>query len=845
VTATVDSATSHLFVSYASVDQNRVLAISAALERVGLRTWVDRSGIPGGVNYGPEIADAIKRSSAFLLVCSAAAFASRNVRQEIQIAWKHDRPIVPLLLQPVEIPVDLEYWLEGTQWIEVLDHPETEWLPLLVRSLDRLGIAVDVHIDPRSRDDRGAQSVMAGNLPAPAAPLVGRELDIATVSELIGRDEVRLVTLVGPGGVGKTRLSIAVAEDLRTLYRDGVWFVDLAPLADAELVSTTVAQVLGIGDQGQQSIADRLNEWLRDKGLLLLIDNFEHVLDAGSVVANILAHAPGVNVLTTSRTPLHLSGEHEVLVEPLAIPGKRTSFRAVDAAASPAVRLFVQRAEAVKPGFALTDENAEAIAAICARLDGLPLAIEIAAARIKFVSPRALLDRLQKRLPALTGGARDLPARQQTLRKAIAWSYDVLSIEEQTLLRRIGVFAAGCTVEAADDVANSDGSIDTFDSLASLVDKSLLRQGEVNDEPRFQMLEMIREFALEQLDATGEAEGVRSRHAQWCLRLAEQAEREFFGPNEIAWLDRCEAELGNLRAALDWSTSDGGDPVLGLRLGGALWWFWLRRVGIREGRERLEQAFEHGRAAPVEVRAKALATAGQLGTFQADYRDALARLDESLTLYRSIDEPFGLARTQFFLGDHWQARGEADLAIPPLENALAGFRTLGAMGWEGCTLYYLASAASLKHEYERGRALAAEALSVCRQAEFRSGVAMTLGHLGTLALRQQDHEGAEQYFREALALRRDLDDRYGMANQITDLAYLAAARSEAERAVMLAGAASALREAIGAEIDAANRADHNRLIASLRDTLGNDRFEELWSAGYALTPDQASALDIR
>jgi tetratricopeptide (TPR) repeat protein len=355
------------------------------------------------------------------------------------------------------------------------------------------------------------------------------------------------------------------------------------------------------------------------------------------------------------------------------------------------------------------------------------------------------------------------------------------------------------------------------------------------------MLETIREFGLEQLAASAEEDSIRARHAMLFVSLAEQAEDAFFGPGEIAALDRCEAELGNFRAAMDWSGGEGGDPAVGLRLGAALWWLWLRRVGLREGREWLEQGLAQGRPVPTDVQAKALAVAAEIATFQADYERALMRLEESLALYDTIADPFGRARAKFFLGDYYETRGQVDKSDPPLEAALAGFQSLGATGWAGTALHFLATTASLRNEDERSLELAERALHLCREAGFGTGIAMTVGHLGELAIRRGDYAEAERFVREALALRLERDDRYGATIQLTDLARLAAIRDEAENAAWLYGVAAALRLAAGTVVDEAWRDEHDQLIAGLRTSLGNERYEEIWLASHALTPEQAIA----
>jgi predicted ATPase/class 3 adenylate cyclase len=429
----------------------------------------------------------------------------------------------------------------------------------------------------------------AHNLPAQPTPLIGREREAAEARERLRRPEVRLLTLAGPGGTGKTRLALQVAVDVLEDFADGVFFVPLAPISDPTLVASTVAQTLGVQETGSRPLLERLKEFLQDKAVLLVLDNFEQVIAAVPVVTALHAACPRLKSLVTSREVLRLQGEHEFPVPPLAVPDLRHLPASERLSQYAAAALFIQQASAVKPDFMVTNDNAPAVAEICVRLEGLPLAIELAAARSKLLSPQALLARLGSRLELLRGGARDLPARHQTLRGAIAWSYDLLSPDEQALFRRMAVFVGGCTLEAAEAVCRAAGppELDVLEGMTSLVDKSLLRQEEeANREPRFQMLETIREYGLECLTTSGELESARRAHATDYLALAEEAEPELTGPQQGVWLHRLETEHDNLRAALQWSQAR-QDAETGLRLGGALWRFWLVRGYLREGRERL------------------------------------------------------------------------------------------------------------------------------------------------------------------------------------------------------------------------------------------------------------------
>ncbi len=462
--------------------------------------------------------------------------------------------------------------------------------------------------------------------PAPLTPFIGREREVADIGALVCRQDVPLVTLTGPGGIGKTRLALQIAREVGNRFTDGVVFVDLSPVRDSTLVLPTIAAALGARDTGTRSLAEVLATSLGHRQLLLILDNLEQVVSAGPGIAGMLSACPGVTVLATSRVVLRLSGEHVVQISPLRLPDVADRPSLGEQAQSEAVTLLVDRARAVDPNFTLTEANTETVTAIVRRLDGVPLAIELAAARIRAFSPTTLLARLDRRLPMLTCGMRDAPARQQTMRDAIAWSHDLLDERDQRLFRRLGIFVGGFTIDAAEAVCRDAGDDANciWDGLTSLIDQSLLsRLDTPSREARFGMLETVREYALELLRGCGEEEATRQRHAGYLVALVEGTESgELFGRREIEWLDRCEAELGSLRAALEWSTGANGDPDLGLRLGSALWWFWHTRGGVREGQAWLQRALSRGDEVSTGSRARAMATCGFLAVVQPDYERA-------------------------------------------------------------------------------------------------------------------------------------------------------------------------------------------------------------------------------
>ncbi len=676
------------------------------------------------------------------------------------------------------------------------------------------------------------------NLPAQPTALVGREREISEVCGRMREPGIRLLTLTGPGGTGKTRLGLQAAADLLDEHRDGVFFVALADINDTALVPTTMAGALGVVESAELPLEDVLKEYLGRRELLLVLDNFEQVLDAAPLVGKLLSACPKLKVLATSRATLRVYGEQEYPVPPLTLPdpGRLPPVEMLER--YEAVRLFAERARAVKPGFVL-DGDAPAVAEICARLDGLPLAIELAAARTRLLPPKAMLKRLGDRLKFLTGGARDLPGRQQTLRGAIDWSHDLLDEEDRHLFRRMSVFAGGRTLEAMEAICDAEGDLDVFAAVESLLEKSLIRQEEgPEDEPRFVMLETIHEFAREKLGESAEAEEIKRAHAEFFLALAEEAEPELTGPDQAAWFRRLEAEHDNVRAALSWA-SGGGDAELGLRLLGALMDYWLYRGHLSEGASWLEQALHGDRGASVPVRAKALLTAGALGNYQADHKRSESFLEESAALYREIDDKRGLARALSGLGNNVADWGDWRRADTLYQESVDLARDLRDKKRVSQMLNNLGWAALCQEDYERATEALQEGLAVAQSQENQGLVGAIELNLGWVALGQGDHARASALFGEALERFRMLEDPVNIAECLEGSAGLAGAQGEGERAARLYGAAASLRKSLGAPLLPGDRPRYERQLSAARSLVAEDVWEAAWLEGHGMTLQQA------
>ena len=635
------------------------------------------------------------------------------------------------------------------------------------------------------------------NMTHPTTPLIGRQAEVALARAVLmpksaePEPAARLLTLTGPGGAGKTRLALHLAAALGVEFDDGAAFVPLADITDPALAPIAIAGALELGDLSGESPRAVLFEQLRDRHLLLVLDNLEQVLDVAPFVADLLTQCRRLRVLATSRESLHLRGERELPLPPLALPpqpvaaGSSAMVEAIGQ--SDAVRLFVERAEAVKPDFTLTTENAAAIAEICHRLDGLPLALELAAARVKFLSPRAMLERFDRRLDLLSRGHRDLPDRQRTMRDTVAWSYDLLDPEEQRLFTAVSVFAAGATLAACEAVCGDgegDGVPPGLDGLESLADKNLVRLTQDDDEPRVTMLQTIRDYGLERLAERHDCRTIGERHAHYFLALVEAWEPLLAGRDQARWLGALERERANLRIAIAWLRDDARMEEA-LRLAGALWRFWWLRGDAGEGRQQLESLLrEAGAVAPV-VRAKALNGAGVLAESQGDWDAAIQLHLESLDISRRLGDLRGVAWSLNNLGVVAINQGDFTRAQELLEENLAVAEQADDPASVATALLDLGQIAHFADDHERATALFTRSLTLSRRLGDESHIARALNNLGTVALEREEYERARSLLTESLGLLRVVGDRQGIASTLNNLAEVASGLGDAQTAIGL------------------------------------------------------------
>jgi predicted ATPase/DNA-binding CsgD family transcriptional regulator len=674
------------------------------------------------------------------------------------------------------------------------------------------------------------------NLPALVTPFIGRDHEISEVKRLLAAS--RLLTLTGPGGTGKSRLALQVAAECLGDFPDGVFFIALSSLRDSLHVAKAIAEALDVSETEDESLPQALQRTLKDNRTLLLLDNFEHLLEAAPLVLKLLTTAPGLKALVTSRETLHLYGEQEYSVPPLALPdpSEQSSSRLLK---NEAIALFVQRAQTASASFQLTDDNASAVVQICRRLDGLPLAIELAAARIKLFEPQALLNRIDSHPGVLVSSALDLPARQQTLHNTIDWSYVLLDPPEQALFCQLAVFRGGCSLDAIEAVCQP-GDLDLLAGIESLCDKSLIRRMPAPDgDPRFTMLQTIRDFAKERLEQGGEGRATRRRHAEYFLAQAQQANRELHSSQQIEWLRRLEVEHDNLRAALDWALADRA-PLLGLELAGRLGWFWFLRNHAAEGRQRCTLALTKNPDAPPALRSKVLTMlAGRLASNQGDPDAARGMLEEAVDLARASGDWQQMGWASGFLGLNHVRAGRDDLIEPCYVEALRCFEAAGDRFGIGWTQNALGETARMRRDFPRADSHYQNGMAAFKALGNEWGISTTARNIAWTALRLDDLKGAEQNFRAAILGELKLSRGERVAHSLAGMAAIYEKRGSPERAARLLGASEAMLDNASIHLFPVDRLEVSITIDATRARLGEDAFQAAWDIGRGMTLEQA------
>jgi predicted ATPase len=869
----------YVFISYASADRERVLPIVAALRDAGVACWIDQHDIEGGANWGMRITEAIEGCAALVLMSSASSLASRNVRQEVAIAWKFEKPYLPLLLDATPVPTEMIYWLETAQWVEVLEQPASEWLPKVQTALARTTAT-----QPAAQlGVPGAPTRPVTSLPSPPSSFVGREQEVAEIAALLHGD--RIVTMLGPGGIGKTRIAITVGHRLAQEYADGVTFVDLAPLRDPTLVLPTIAGAVGLREIGALPVRDALIDLLRPRQLLLILDNVEQLVEAAPDVGRLLSACPRLAVLATSREPLRLSGEAEYQVAPLPLPRRDRALDVEQLRANSSVALFVQRARLARPGFDVNDENASTIVAICERLDGLPLAIELAAARSRLLTPQALLDRLQQPLHFLTGGARDLPDRQRTMRDTIQWSYDLLSDDEQRLFQRLGVFVGGWSIESAAAVCDADGDlgIDVLDGIASLLEKSLVVERVHDDgESRFTMLETIREYAETMLAQCGEADIIRLRLAEYLEDIARAIEQGMADNiTRLPQMSRMDANRDNLRSILQWCLTTGPDELLrrqiGLSLAVHTWDYWDTVGAYAESADWLERFAVLDERLPASLRAKAFARAGDSARENGDVQRAIIDCESALEIAERADDPLVGMEARSWLAMALTEAGQLEYAKELLHQTLA----LSPGMYPGTGIWYTSVAnmglqriALAEHDYERALKYTDAVIEDSDIPYLLSLKALVSATMATAALGIGDFDTAKRYAWMAAHWAQAID--YFPMEQLSHIVIARVAHERGElahvrseilqglrvmRAIAIPGATArdldiaavciaeagfgaltarilgATENVFAAFLDDVRPSQRQRAEASARAALGDTEFERIYLAAHGTSMD--------
>ncbi len=784
--------------SYASADRERVLEIVERFEQLGLSIWIDRSGIAGGASYGAEIVDAIQHAKSVALMSSASSLTSKNVRQEIMLAWRYGTPIVPLMLEPVTVPDEIAYWLEGFPWLDAQAEID-EWLSSFVRRLVSVGVDVDIRqaeLAASPGDTVDARS----NLPETDGQLYGREQAVLEIESLL--EHGRWITLTGPGGTGKTRLAIEIGKRQKGVYEDGVWFVDLTPIGTADQVLPTIADVFMLETQGEQSPADLLKNVLDGRHTLLILDNFEHVSEGAPELAELQEMLPMLDILVTSRAPLRTRLEWAFEVSQLPLPDATGTISAAELARNPAIALFVERAMRARPDFTLSEGNARAVAEICARLEGLPLAIELAAARVRLLPPPVLLMRLGSRLSVLSDRSRS-GERQGTLQDTIAWSYDLLAPEQQRLFRLLGVFRGPSTFDAVAVVSEAD---EIEQDILALIDQSLVKAVHAggHQSQRYSMLETIREFAALQLDLHGETSRFRERHAQFfshqiaSLSSDDSSEGSYAEKSDVLRLVR--ADDANVHAAIDWFRET-GDDAAEVAMITSLFAYWIHTGRSQEGEQRLSSAIDRANELSAGLLGVSRLVLGRFRSISGDAGNALRMFEQALTHFDQAADLPGQADVLIEMGRISERDGRLDIAADCFSRAALGYASAGLKRSHAEALHETGVLHIYRGDFPAAIVAITESIDEFRNVGELRMVAEALSDLGSAEMLAGDATAAQTHLRDGLTIFGTLDDAMAVAVLTTNLG-----RAQ-QIAGDLDGARSTLMEALQLSRDVGDRAN--------------------------------------
>ena len=843
--------------------------------------WIAPRDVLPGTIYAEEIINAIEYTDALVLICSRHTGDSVHVRSEVEHAFSRKKVIFPVRMDDADLGKALEYFLGTSHWLAAWDSPIEECVERLAESIKRvLGTEAEPaggHSGSQTPEPKGetSESVLEteahkvdkspvgdqtafesqrqtpNNLPLQTSNFIGREKEGAEVTKLLMRSEVRLVTLTGPGGTGKTRLSLHVAWELLDEFEDGVFFVSLAPTLNPENVGSAIVQEMGFRHTGESEIVETLKTQLKSKALLIVLDNFEQVISAGPIVTALLSACPGLKILVTSREVLHLNGEFDYPVPPLGVPPLEALYKSggdlvIELTQFDAVKLFITRAQAASPGFAVTDDNVLAIAEICHRLDGLPLAIELAVARLQLMTPQDIAERLVRKLPILGKGARDLPVRQQTLERTIEWSYDLLDGPEKTMFVRMGVFGGGFDLQAAEKVcANPEdpgsGSepADVIEIVQSLLNKNMLKQDGTEGTVRFKMLETIREYASKRLTSSGEADVIKELHADYYLRLAREGALKLHGPEQIASMSLLKAELPNIRSAFD-CHRECGELQTSIETASELYFFWIYAGLPAEGQNWITDLVEGCTEVSPLVRAKALMANGLLHGVRGRWETSIELCGEAAKAARAFGDAkvlvtalAGVGAAKYFGGDYVGAKIDLLESLTSARPLNDGFMVASVLRLLGITEAKIGN-------YEKAMHILEDSLKEYTAIGDKFGTAYLLRNMGIIPLHLCNYERAASLCRQSLAISHGAEDRWSMAWAMQELAACAAlGEKNMVKAARLFGAAEVLREQTATTTPASEQVIYDRSVVAATDKLGEKVFLAEWQRGRAIELDSA------